>query len=82
MNNIGGSFLLLAVALLLLWLAVTDKLSNLLDAWDVATGKTKAVTSVATTAAGAAAHAATGVTKFSLTLPAMPQIGMMADVGI
>jgi hypothetical protein len=83
MNNIGSSFLLLAVALFLLWLAVTDKLSNLLDAWDVATGKTTAVSSTTTSATGNAANVATGKTTIQLSLPALPKIGAtVANVGL
>jgi hypothetical protein len=40
-RNLGNSFLILAIAIVILWLAVTDKLGNLLDAWKVAQGKEK-----------------------------------------
>jgi len=39
MGNLGGSLLLLVVALILIYLAVTDRLSRILDAWQVVTGK-------------------------------------------
>lgn len=43
MSDVSSSLILLLLALLLLWLAVTDKLSLALDAFDVARGKKKAV---------------------------------------
>lgn len=43
MRNLGNSFIILVIAIVILWLAVTDKLSNALDAWKVGTGKAKAV---------------------------------------
>ncbi len=39
MQNLSTSLLLLLVALVLLWLAVTDRLGRVLDAYDVLTGK-------------------------------------------
>lgn len=82
MNNIGSSFLLLAVALLLLWLAVTDKLSNLLDAWDVATGKLHAEGGVSNTANVALATPSGSPATVAITLPALPRIGTTASVGV
>lgn len=64
--------LLLLVALVLLWLAVTDKLSRVLDAWDVLTGKTGDAT---TTAASVVNTAVT-----TLSLPSLPKIGSNAQV--
>lgn len=71
MNNVTSSFLLLALAVFLLWLAATNKLSNLLDAWDVATGKTTAQ-KTATASAG----------SVSLTLPTLPAVSTTAQVGL
>lgn len=34
MNNIGSSLIILILAIVLLWFAVTDKLPRLLRAWD------------------------------------------------
>lgn len=72
MESLSTSLLLLLVALVLLWLAVTDKLSRVLDAWDVITGKTDA-NSVATTT-----QAVLSIPAFHL--PALPAFGNNAQV--
>lgn len=68
--NIASSFLLLAIAIFLLWLAVTGKLTQVLDAWDVAIGKASAQQKAAT---------ATGV---SLTIPSLPQNPVTPSVSL
>lgn len=70
MGNLSTSLLLLLVALVLLWLAVTDQLGRVLDAYDVLTGKR--------TSGGTLAATGSTVTSFTtstLTLPSLPAIG-------
>lgn len=80
MDNLSTSLILLVVALVLLWLAVTDRLSRALDAYDVLTGKA--------TSSGASVSPATGpgavvnFPKVTLSLPALPKVGSNVQVGI
>jgi len=79
MNNIGGSLLLLLVALVLLYLAVTDRLSRLIDAWDVVNGSKQTTNSLASNSG--APTVATGVpTGVTLSLPSLPILGNNAQV--
>ena len=73
MGNLGGSLLLLLVALLLLYLAVTDRLSRLLDAKDVITGAKQVSSS-------GGASAVTNPSPVVLSLPSLPSIGINAQV--
>jgi hypothetical protein len=82
MSNLTSSFLLLALAVLLLWLAVTDRLSQLLDAWDVATGKTKVAADDANSTLASATKVITGAPTVTISLPALPKLPTMANVGI
>lgn len=77
MDSLGGSFLLLVIALVLLWLAVTDRLSRLLDAVDVLRGNATAST---TTTASTTPVATTG--SVSLSLPSLPKIHTNAQVPV
>lgn len=69
MSNLTTSFLLLAIALVLLYLAVTDRLSRVLDAWDVVAGKATVNQS------GAGAVSGSPVVFNLPSLPALPKIG-------
>lgn len=71
MSNLSNSLILLIVAIVLLWLAVTDKLSRVLDAYDVVVGNAS-VNATSTTVASL------GATSF--TLPSLPQLGTNAQV--
>lgn len=73
-GNLGGSMILLVVALILLYLAVTDRLSRLLDAKDVIAGK-KQVATTGVTGTGAIAS-----TSPVFTLPSLPSLGINAQV--
>jgi hypothetical protein len=84
----GNSIILLIIGIVLLWFAVTDKLSRVLDAYDVLMGNTQASgnatagNTVASAAAGAV-QAATGTSPVvSLHLPSLPTIGQNPQVGI
>lgn len=74
MNSLGTSLILLILALVLLWLAVTDRLSRVLDAWDVITGKTTA------TASAVSQTVAPLVARSSFQLPSLPTLGQNAQV--
>lgn len=81
MQNLSTSLLLLLVALVLLWLAVTDKLPRLLDAYDVLTGKE------VSSGAGSGNTFAMSVPSIlkqapSLSLPSLPTIGDAHHVGV
>lgn len=75
MSDMSTSLLLLLVALALLWLAVTDKLSRVLDAWEVIrTGNTTGATqTVSNPLTG-------GPVVFQL--PSLPAIGTTGQVPI
>lgn len=87
MSNLSSSLLLLIVALVLLWLAVTGKLGQTIDAWNVLTGKatastpsTTGATPSATPASGPSNSGTAGGLAFSL--PSLPVFGTMGTVGI
>lgn len=84
MSNLSSSLLLLVVALVLLWLAVTGKLGQTIDAWNVLTGKatasTPSTTPSATPASGPSNSGTTGGLAFSL--PSLPVFGTRGTVGI
>lgn len=75
MDNLSSSLILLIVALVLLWLAVTDRLSRVLDAVDVLRGK-----STATTTGNTLTASVPGLPQ--LSLPSLPQFGQNAQVSI
>lgn len=77
MNNLGGSLILLIIALILLYLAVTDRLSRLLDAKDVITG-TKNVSG--TTATVNTTSGTPIATNINVSLPTLPTFGNNAQV--
>lgn len=66
MNDISTSLILLLVAIAILWLAVTDKLGRLIDAFNVVEGKETATTATAT-----GMQQAAGNNTASVTIPAM-----------
>jgi hypothetical protein len=75
MSNLTTTTILLLLAVLLLWLAITDRLSRLLDAWDVVTGKAKiTAATVATTVTGAP------TTTVAFQLPALPPLTHISEV--
>lgn len=63
-----NTVIVLLIAILLLWLAVTDKLTRLFDAYHVLTGDANV-----SAASAVAAVATTGATV--LTIPNLPTIG-------
>jgi hypothetical protein len=73
MGNVGGSLILLLIALLLLYLAVTGNLGRLFDAAEVIAG-TKKVCQESTTTASI------GSGTISLSLPSLPSLGHNAQV--
>lgn len=76
-DSLSTSLLLLLLALVLLWMAVTDKLSRVLDAYEVLKGgKSSGLAS----AAGSAVSTVTQQSSYSLRLPSLPQAGNMAQV--
>lgn len=75
MNSLGTSLILLILALVLLWLAVTDRLSRVLDAWDVITGKT-----TATASSAVSQTVAPLLNNTSFQLPSLPTLGQNAQV--
>lgn len=73
MDNLSTSLILLVLALVLLWLAVTDRLSRVLDAYDVLRGQ-------GTKTAAAATAATTAATTYRLSLPSLPTLGQNVQV--
>lgn len=73
MDNLSTSLLLLVLALVLLWLAVTDRLSRVLDAYDVLRGQ-------GTKAGTAATAATTALTTYKLNFPSLPDVGRNVQV--
>lgn len=78
MESLSTSLILLLVAILLLWLAVTDKLSRVLDAWDYVIGKTNSLGG--NTVAGISLPSIN--LPVSLSLPSLPTFGSNAQVGV
>lgn len=74
MQDLTSSLLLLLIAIVLLWLAVTDKLGRVLDAWDVISGKSTVSSPGVSTNAGAL--------KPVVFLPSLPPLGQNVQVGI
>ncbi len=84
MKNLGGTVILLLVAVVLLWLAVTNQLGRLLDAWSVVRGKATASGAGASPASATGSPVtapATGMTAMLPSLPSLPTFGTMAQVG-
>lgn len=73
MSDLSTSLLLLLIALALLWLAVTDKLSRVLDAWEVIT--TGSVGGNSTVAA----NPLTNIPQI-FKMPSLPAIGTTGQV--
>jgi len=83
MKNLGGSVILLLVALVLLWLAVTNQLGRLLDAWDVVRGKATSSGASANNINNPSASAGAPATNASYlpSLPSLPALGVSPLVG-
>jgi len=79
MDSLSSSLILLVVALVLLWLAVTDRLSRVLDAVDVLRGNATAST---TTTANAGVVAATDGKNLVVSLPNLPPLARSPQVSI
>jgi hypothetical protein len=75
MESLSTSLILLVLALVLLWLAATDKLSRALDAWDVLTGKT-------TAAASGNVTNTTTVANTTFRLPSLPPLALHNQVSL
>lgn len=78
-GNIGSSLLLLLVALTLLWLAATDRLSRIIDAWDYVRSGPGGTLPASTTTTNRAIDT---VTRTVLSLPSLPEIGHASQVPI
>ena len=77
MGNLGGSLILLVLALILLYLAVTDRLSRLIDAWEIISGKLPVPGTTATVNNTSGTPIATNV---NISLPTLPTFGNNAQV--
>jgi hypothetical protein len=73
MSNLTTTTILLLIAILLLWMAMTDRLSRLLDAWDVVTGK-RTAQQVASTTPG------NPLTSVAFQLPMLPPLAHISEV--
>lgn len=70
-----NAVIVLLVAILILWLAVTDKLTRFIDAYHVITGDSTATTATtATVASVAGTVAAAGST---IQVPSLPTLGVL-----
>lgn len=78
MGNLGGSLILLLLALLLLYLAVTDRLSNFLDGIDVMLGKKNANTTSAALPTSTGTPIATNITVSLPSLPSLTNVQVQA----
>lgn len=76
MESLSTSLILLLLALVLLWLAVTDRLSRVLDAFDVLRGINTNATGVAKTL-GSAVVPTPGV---AFRMPSLPPLGRSVQV--
>lgn len=83
MDSLSSSLILLVVAIVLLWLAVTDRLSRVLDAVDVLRGNATANTTTASNASNAGVVAASdGKNVVALSLPSLPALGRSVQVPV
>jgi hypothetical protein len=71
MNDLSTSLILLVLAIVLLWLAVTDKLSRVLDAWEIIKTGNASGTTTATVAPA---------TQTVYRLPSLPTIAINPQV--
>ena len=71
-----NTLLILLVAIILLWMAVTDKLSTAIDAWDVLIGNKQVCDGSSSSAV--VNTLTSNLPKF--TLPSLPKIGNNAQV--
>ena len=78
MDSLSSSLILLVVALVLLWLAVTDRLSRVLDAVDVLRGNAK-TENTTTTAALPLSRTLNGGGA-NIVLPSLPTFGRSTQV--
>ncbi len=78
MDSLSSSLILLIVALVLLWLAVTDRLSRVLDAVDVLRGN--ATTEKATTTAALPLLGTPSGGGTNISLPSLPAFGRNTQV--
>ena len=75
-SSLTTSIILLLLALVLLWMAVTDKLGRVLDAYDVITGK-----STANDVTGVSGSGTTPViNSTAFKLPGLPSLGVNVQV--
>jgi hypothetical protein len=82
MDSLSSSLILLVVALVLLWLAVTDRLSRVLDAVDVLRGNATVSTTATTGAASGVVAATDGKNLVALSLPSLPALGRSPQVSL
>lgn len=78
MSDVSTSLILLIVALVLLWLAVTDRLSRVLDAVDVVRGKAS-IAHGTSTALGIPTTSGTPGGGL-IRLPSLPAFGTISNV--
>lgn len=81
MDSLSSSLILLIVALVLLWLAVTDRLSRVLDAVDVLRGNAT-TEKTATTAALPLSGTAQSGGGTNIVLPSLPTFGRSTQVPV
>lgn len=80
-SNISTSLIVLLLAIVLLWFAVTDRLSRVLDAIDVIRGNAKVSQTNASPTAAAIGNVA-GNVGTALHIPSLPPLGQVVNVGI
>lgn len=80
-SNVSTSLILLVLAIALLWFAVTDRLSRVLDAVDVIRGKAS-VSGTGASPTAAAIGTTAGNVGAALHFPSLPQLGQVVNVGI
>jgi hypothetical protein len=78
--NLSNSLILLVVAIVLLWLAVTDKLTRVLDAYDVIVGKKTASASTSFLSSSLSLPSITPT--INVSLPSLPALGTNPQVDV
>lgn len=81
-SGVPTSLLLLGLALLLLWMAVTDRLSRVLDAYDVIIGKSTTSATSGVSKVASAVNAIDPAIVTSIHLPSLPDVGHVDAVGL
>lgn len=78
-SNLTTTTILLVLAVLLLWMAITDKLSRLIDAWNVALGKSTATQTASNTSGTPVTPTNAAAMSTTFSIPALPSFSTLSN---